>query len=155
MKTYEGKLVADGLSFGIVVSRFNSMITDKMLSGALDALIRHGASEERIHVARVPGTWELPVAARHMVKSGGYDAVIVIGCLIRGSTPHFEYLSSEVTRALGSLALESGVPLTYGVITVENLEQAIERAGTKSGNKGAEAAMAAVEMANLMRQMAD
>lgn len=152
-KTYEGRLVAEGLRFGIVVSRWNAFITEKMLEGALDALIRHGASEEQIEVARVPGTWEIPVAAQKMANSRRYDAVISIGCLIRGSTPHFEYLAAEVTKGIGQISLQTGLPLTYGIITVENIDQAIERAGTKAGNKGAEAAIAAIEMANLMRQM--
>lgn len=150
-KTYEGKLVAEGLRFGIVVSRWNAFFTEKMLAGALDALIRHGGSEEQIEVARVPGTWEIPIAAQKMVNAGRYDAVIAIGCLIRGATPHFDYLANEVTKGLAQISLQAGLPVTYGVITVENLEQAIERAGTKAGNKGAEAAVAAVEMANLMK----
>jgi 6,7-dimethyl-8-ribityllumazine synthase len=150
-KTYEGKLIADGLRFGIVVSRWNSFFTEKMLSGAMDALVRHGASDDQIEIARVPGTWEIPIAVQKMVNAERFDAVIAIGCLIRGATPHFEYLASEVTKGLGQISLQSGLPVTYGVITVENLEQAIERAGTKAGNKGAEAAVAAIEMANLMR----
>lgn len=152
-KTYEGRLVAEGLRFGIVVSRWNAFITEKMLEGALDALIRHGASEEQIEVARVPGTWEIPVVAQKMANSRRYDAVISIGCLIRGSTPHFEYLAAEVTKGIGQISLQTGLPLTYGIITVENIDQAIERAGTKAGNKGAEAAIAAIEMANLMKQI--
>jgi 6,7-dimethyl-8-ribityllumazine synthase len=151
--TYEGKLVADGLRFGIVASRWNSFITEKMLAGAVDALKRHGAADGQIEIARVPGTWEIPIAVQKMANAKGYDAVIAIGCLIRGATPHFEYLAGEVTGGLGNIALQSGVPVTYGVITVENLEQAIERAGSKAGNKGAEAAVAAIEMANLMREM--
>lgn len=150
-KNYEGNLLASGLKFGIVVSRWNSFITDRMLGGAVDALTRHGASEADISVARVPGTWEIPVAAKKMVNSGAFDAVVCIGCLIRGDTPHFDYLAGEVTRGIGQIARDSGIPVTYGVITVENLEQAIDRAGAKSGNKGAEAAIAAIEMANLMR----
>jgi 6,7-dimethyl-8-ribityllumazine synthase len=153
MKTYEGKLIAEGLRFGIIVSRWNSFITEKMLAGALDALIRHGASDEQIEVARVPGTWEIPVAAQKIANSGRFDAVICIGCLIRGSTPHFEYLAAEVTKGIAQIGLQTGLPLTYGIITVENIEQAIERAGTKAGNKGAEAAVAAIEMANLFKQM--
>ncbi|MBM3495936.1 MAG: 6,7-dimethyl-8-ribityllumazine synthase [Armatimonadetes bacterium] len=153
-QTFEGKLVAEGLRFGIVVSRWNSFITERMLSGALDALTRHGAGEEAIDVARVPGTWEIPLIAQRMVRSGKYDAVACVGCLIRGATPHFEYLAAEVTKGLAQISLDSGVPVTYGIITVENLEQAIERAGSKAGNKGAEAATAAIEMANLLRGMA-
>jgi 6,7-dimethyl-8-ribityllumazine synthase len=152
-QTYEGKLVVEGLKFGIVVSRWNSFLTERMLEGALDALVRHGANEADIQVARVPGTWEIPIAAQRMAKSQRYDAVICIGCLIRGATPHFDYLASEVTKGIGQIAMQTGLPVTYGVITVENIEQGIERAGTKAGNKGAEAALAAVEMANLLRQM--
>lgn len=152
-KTYEGKLTAAGLKFGIVASRWNSFITDRMLAGAIDALVRHGASEEHVEVAKVPGTWEIPIIAKKMANAGRYDAVICIGCLIRGSTPHFDYLAAEVTKGIGQAALESGIPVTYGVITVNNLEQAVERAGSKSGNKGAEAAVAAIEMANLLRAM--
>ncbi len=135
-----------------MVSRWNSFITEKMLEGALDTLVRHGADREAIDVARVPGTWEIPVAAQAMAKKGNYDAIIAVGCLIRGATPHFDYLASEVTKGLGKIGLDQGLPVTYGVITVENLEQAIERAGTKAGNKGGEAAAAAIEMANLMKQ---
>jgi 6,7-dimethyl-8-ribityllumazine synthase len=152
-KTYEGKLVAQGLRFAIVVSRWNSFFTERMLEGALDALVRHGADESQIEIARVPGTWEIPVAAQRMATTRRFDAVVCIGCLIRGATPHFDYLASEVTKGIGAITLQTGVPLTYGVITVENLEQAVERAGTKAGNKGAEAAMAAVEMANLLKQI--
>jgi 6,7-dimethyl-8-ribityllumazine synthase len=152
-RTFEGKLTADGLRFGIVVSRWNAFITERMLEGAIDALVRHGADPDKIDVARVPGTWEIPVAAQKLANPERVDAVIAIGCLIRGSTPHFDYLASEVTKGLGVIGLNSGVPVTYGVITVENLEQAIERAGTKAGNKGAEAAIAAIEMANLLKQM--
>ncbi|HXG24366.1 MAG TPA: 6,7-dimethyl-8-ribityllumazine synthase [Chthonomonadales bacterium] len=152
-KTYEGNLVATDLTFAIVVSRWNSFITERMLAGAMDALIRHGAAEEKIEVAYVPGTWEIPLIAQRMAKSGRFHAIICIGCLMRGSTPHFEYLANEVTKGIGQVSLQTGLPLTYGIITVENLEQAIERAGTKAGNKGAEAAVAAIEMANLMREL--
>lgn len=151
--TYEGKLIAEGLRFGIVVSRWNSFITDRMLSGALDALARHGAGDDDTEIARVPGTWEIPIAAQRMARSAKYDAIACIGCLIRGATPHFEYLAAEVTKGLAQVSLDTAVPITYGIITVENLDQAIERAGSKAGNKGAEAAMAAIEMANLLRQM--
>lgn len=152
-KTYEGKLVATDLTFAVVVSRWNSFITERMLAGAMDALIRHGAAEEKIEVAYVPGTWEIPLVAQRMAKSGRFNAILCIGCLIRGSTPHFEYLANEVTKGIGQISLQTGLPLTYGIITVENIEQAIERAGTKAGNKGAEAAVAAIEMANLMREL--
>ncbi|NLH99456.1 MAG: 6,7-dimethyl-8-ribityllumazine synthase [Chthonomonadales bacterium] len=151
---YEGKLVAEGLRFGIVASRWNSFITERMLSGALDALVRHGAADGDITTARVPGTWEIPLVAQRMASSGKFDAIVCVGCLIRGATPHFDYLAAEVTKGLAHITLETGVPVTYGIITVENLEQAIERAGSKAGNKGAEAATAAIEMANLLRAMA-
>lgn len=152
-KTYEGLLVADGLRFGIVASRWNSFITERMIAGALDALKRHGCADDNIELARVPGTWEIPVAAQKMATAGRFDAIICIGCLIRGSTPHFEYLAAEVTKGLGQIGLQSGLPVTYGITTVENIEQAIERAGSKAGNKGSEAAVAAIEMANLMKQL--
>ena len=152
-KTYEGNLAGAGLKFGIVVSRWNSFITDRMLAGALDALTGHGVSEADVAVARVPGTWEIPVIAKKMANSGVYNAVVCIGCLIRGDTPHFDYLAGEVTRGIGEIARDSGIPVTYGVITVENLEQAVDRAGAKSGNKGAEAALAAIETANLMKEL--
>ena len=152
-KTYEGRLDADGLRFGIVASRWNEFITQKLLQGALDALSSHGADDARVEVARVPGAWEIPVAAKALATGGRYDAVVCIGCVIRGATPHFEYLASGVTNALAQLAVDTLVPVTYGIITVENLEQAMERAGIKAGNKGAEAALAAIEMANLMKAL--
>ncbi len=152
-QVYEGALAADGLRFALVVSRWNSFITERLLEGALDALKRNGADETIISVARVPGTWEIPVVAKKLATGGGYDAVVCIGCLIRGATPHFDYLASNVTSSLGQIALESGLPVTYGILTVDNLEKAIERAGTKAGNKGAEAALAAIEMANLMKAL--
>jgi len=152
-RVFEGKLVAEGLRFGIVVSRWNSFITERMLSGALDALARHGAVDDAVEVARVPGTWEIPLVAQRMARSSRFDGVVCVGCLIRGATPHFEYLAAEVTKGLAQISLDTGVPVTYGIITVENLEQAIERAGSKAGNKGAEAAMAAIEMANLLGAM--
>src|SRR5687768_897767 len=151
----EGNLAATGLRFAVVVSRWNSFITERLLDGALDALKRNGADDAAITVARVPGTWEIPVAAKKLATAGGYDAVVCIGCLIRGATPHFDYLASSVTSSLAQIALETGLPVTYGILTVDNLEQAIERAGTKAGNKGAEAALAAIEMANLMKTLGD
>ena len=151
--TFEGDLNARGLRIALVVSRWNSFITERLLEGALDALKRNGADDAAISIARVPGTWEIPVVARKIATAGGYDAVVCIGCLIRGATPHFEYLAGTVTSSLGRIAVDSGVPVTYGIITVENLEQAVERAGTKAGNKGAEAALAAVEMANLIKAL--
>lgn len=152
MKVFEGKLIGQGLRFGIVVSRFNEFITNRLLSGALDALKRHGVREEDIEVAWVPGAFEIPLTAKKMVKRG-YDGVICLGAVIRGDTPHFEYIASEVTKGIALTSLESGVPVVYGLLTTDTLEQAIERAGTKAGNKGAEAAVTALEMVNLFRQM--
>lgn len=152
-KTFEGRLVADGLKFGIVISRFNEFITGKLLEGAKDALIRHGAGEENISVAWVPGTFEIPLAAKKMAASKKYDAVICLGALIRGATPHFDYIAAEASKGIAQVGLETGVPCIFGVITTESIEQAIERAGTKSGNKGFAAAEAAIEMANLLNNI--
>ncbi len=148
---FEGKLSAQGLRFAIVVSRFNELITSKLLSGALDSLVRHGAEESAIAVAWVPGTFEIPIVAQKFAASGRFDAVICLGALIRGATPHFDYLAGEVTKGIAQTGLQTGVPTVFGVITTENIEQAIERAGTKSGNKGFDAATTAIEMANLLR----
>lgn len=152
-KIYEGKLLADGLRFGIVVSRFNEFITKKLLEGALDALARHGAADDSIAIAWVPGTFEIPVVAKRMASSGNYDAIICLGALIRGATPHFEYLASEVTKGIAQIALKTGIPTVHGVITADTIEQAIERAGTKQGNKGFDAAETAIEMANVIKAM--
>ncbi|MGH9811671.1 MAG: 6,7-dimethyl-8-ribityllumazine synthase, partial [Candidatus Acidiferrales bacterium] len=135
----------------IVVSRFNSFITERLLSGALDALTRAGADEKKVEVVRVPGSFEIPVAAKTLAQSGRYDALITLGCIIRGETQHFDYISAEVTRGIQLAALETGVPISFGVLTTDTLEQAVDRAGAKSGNKGAEVALAAVEMANLLK----
>jgi 6,7-dimethyl-8-ribityllumazine synthase len=148
-KVYEGQLIAKGKKFGIVASRFNEFITNKLLEGALDALKRHGAKDEEIEIAWVPGSFEIPYAAQRMAESKKYDTVICVGAVIRGSTPHFEYIASEVTKGIAQTGLKTGVPVIYGVITPDTLEQAIERAGTKAGNKGFQAAMAAIEMVNL------
>ncbi|MFQ5927481.1 MAG: 6,7-dimethyl-8-ribityllumazine synthase [Terriglobia bacterium] len=148
----KGNLNARGLRFGIVVSRFNSFITERLLGGALDALERAGADSRKIEVVRVPGSFEIPVAAKKFSASGRYDAVICLGAILRGETSHFEYLSAEVARGVQRAALDTGVPIAFGVITVDTLEQAIERAGAKSGNKGGEAALTAIEMANLLRR---
>jgi 6,7-dimethyl-8-ribityllumazine synthase len=153
VKTVEGKLIAKGLKFGIVVSRFNSFISDRLLEGAMDALRRSGAEEEDCVIARVPGSFEIPLAAKKMAKSGRYDAVICLGCVIRGATPHHAYIATEVTKGIASLSLESEIPVALGVLTTDTIEQAIERAGTKVGNKGFDAAMSAIEMANLLREM--
>lgn len=153
VKVLEGKLIAEGLKFGIVAARFNEFITSKLVSGALDALARHGAAEEEIEVAWVPGAYEIPLVAQKMAASGKYDAVICLGAVIRGSTSHYDYVCNEVSKGVAQVGLKSGVPTIFGVVTTENIEQAIERAGTKAGNKGYDAAMAAIEMANLCRQI--
>lgn len=151
--TYEGNLIAEGLRFAVVVSRFNEMITRRLLSGALDALARHGADEDQIDVAWVPGGFELPMAAQRLAESGRYDAVICVAAIIRGATPHFNYVAGEVSKGIAKVALETGVPTIYGVVTADNIEQAIERAGTKAGNRGFDAARSAIEMANLMKAL--
>lgn len=151
--TLAGHLTAQGLSFGIVVSRFNEFITKALLEGALDALRRHDADESRITVAWVPGSFEIPIAAKALAQSGRFDGIIALGCVIRGATTHYDHIASAVTSGLSSLALESGLPVAFGVLTVESIEQGIERAGSKAGNKGAEAALVAVEMANLLKQL--
>ncbi|HEX16342.1 MAG: 6,7-dimethyl-8-ribityllumazine synthase [Deltaproteobacteria bacterium] len=153
MKLIEGKVKAEGLKFAIVVSRFNSFITDRLLEGALDCLRRHGARDEDIEVVRTPGSFEIPAVAKKLVQRGRYDAVICLGAVIRGGTPHHQYISAEVTKGIAQLAMESPIPVSYGVITPDTLEQAIERAGTKMGNKGWDAALAAIEMANLYREI--
>ena len=153
MKTYEGKLMAEGLKFGIIVGRFNEFIGGKLLGGAIDALKRHGVEEDEIEIAWVPGAFEIPLVAKKMVKSKKYDAVICLGAVIRGSTPHFDYVSSEVTKGVASVSLETEVPVIFGVLTTDTIEQAIERAGTKAGNKGYDAAVTAIEMANLLKQI--
>lgn len=152
VKNFEGKLLAGGFKFGIVVGRFNEFITSKLLSGTLDALERHGAAKEDIEVAWVPGAFELPLVAKKMTEKG-YDAVICLGTVIRGATPHFEYVSSEVAKGIAQVGLQSGVPTIFGVITADTIEQAIERAGTKAGNKGWDAAVTAIEMVNLMGEI--
>lgn len=154
VKTFEGGLTAKGLRFGIVYSRFNSFITDRLLEGALDALRRSGAEEKDIQVAKVPGAFEIPLAAKKMVRSGRFDAVICLGTVIRGATPHFAYIANEVTKGIAALSLESEIPIAFGVLVTETIEQAVERAGTKVGNKGFDAAMTAIEMANLMKEIA-
>jgi len=151
--TYEGKLLAEGLRFGIVASRFNEMIVRRLLSGAQDAILRHGGSEEMVEVAWAPGAFELPLVAQRLAQSGRYDAVICLGAVIRGATPHFEYIASEAAKGIAQVALATGLPVIYGVLTADTIEQAIERAGTKAGNRGVDAAVAAIEMANLMRAL--
>ncbi|MDP2681266.1 MAG: 6,7-dimethyl-8-ribityllumazine synthase [Deltaproteobacteria bacterium] len=152
-KIIEGGLSAKGLKFGLVVSRFNDFIGNKLLEGAVDTLLRSGASDGDIDVVKVPGSFETPVAAQAMIKNGRYDAVICLGAIIRGSTPHFDYIASEAAKGIAKLSLEAGLPISFGIITADNLEQAIERAGTKSGNKGRDAALSAIEMANLFKEL--
>jgi len=149
----EGNLTAKGFAFGIVASRFNEFITARLLDGALDALRRHGADEDKITVARVPGSYEIPLIAKKMAASHQYDAVICLGTVIRGATPHFEYIAGEVAKGVAMVGLETGVPVLFGVLTTDSIEQAVERAGTKAGNKGFDAACSAIEMANLLREL--
>ena len=153
MNTFEGNLVAENIKIGIVVARFNEFITSKLLAGALDNLKRENVNEKDIEVAWVPGAFEIPLIASKMAKSGKYDAVICLGAVIRGSTSHYDYVCSEVSKGIAAVSLESGVPVMFGVLTTENIEQAIERAGTKAGNKGYDCAVGAVEMVNLIREM--
>ncbi|MEW6377099.1 MAG: 6,7-dimethyl-8-ribityllumazine synthase [Thermodesulfobacteriota bacterium] len=153
VKNIEGKLIAKGLKFGIVLSRFNHFIGERLLEGAMDALRRNGAEESDCLVVRVPGAFEIPLAAKKLVKSGRYDAIICLGSVIRGATPHFAYIATEVTKGVAGLSLESEVPISFGVLITDTIEQALERAGTKIGNKGFDAAMGAIEMANLMKEI--
>lgn len=153
MTTFEGALVADGLRIGIVASRFNEFITSKLLSGALDGLTRHGVDAESIDIAWVPGAFEIPLVARRMADSGDHDAVICLGAVIRGATSHYELVCAELSKGIAQTSLATGIPVLFGVLTTENIEQAVERAGTKAGNKGFDCAEAAIEMANLLRAM--
>ena len=150
---FEGVLLGKGLKFGVVISRFNEFITEKLLEGAQDALLRHGVSEGDIDIAWVPGSFEIPLVAKKLAQAKKYDAVICLGAVIRGATPHFEYIAAEVTKGIAKVGLETGLPIGYGIITADSLEQAIERAGTKAGNKGFDAAVDAIEMANLLRSI--
>ena len=153
MKTIEGKLTAEGIKIAIVVSRFNNFITEKLLEGALDGLLRHDIADDDITILKVPGAFEIPLAASKAAKSGKYDAVICLGAVIRGATSHYDYVCNEVSKGIAAVALESGIPVLFGVLTTENIEQAIERAGTKSGNKGYDCALSAIETVNLLRQI--
>jgi len=153
-KRFEGMLLGKGLKFGLVVPRFNDFISRRLVEGAQDALLRHGVSEEDIDIAWVPGSFEIPLIAKKLAQTKRYDAVICLGAVIRGGTPHFEYIASEVAKGIANVGLETGLPIIYGVITADTLEQAIERAGTKEGNKGFEAAVSAIEMANLVKGIA-
>jgi len=151
--TIEGALKADGLRFGIVLGRFNNFITDKLLEGALDCLKRHGAADDKISVAYVPGSMEIPMTAAKMARSEKFDAVLCLGAVIRGETPHFDFVAAESSKGVAKIGMDTGLPVIYGIITADTIEQAVERAGTKAGNKGWDAAMAAIEMVNLFREM--
>ncbi len=153
MQVKEGKLIAQGLRFGIVVARFNEFISSKLLGGALDALRRHGCEDDQIQVAWVPGAFEIPLVAKKMAQSGKFDAVLCLGAVIRGSTPHFDYVASEVAKGVAQVGLSTDVPTIFGVLTTDTIEQAVERAGTKAGNKGSEAAVTGIEMANLLGEL--
>jgi 6,7-dimethyl-8-ribityllumazine synthase len=152
-KIIEGKLDAQGMRVGLLVSRFNSFVSDRLVEGAIDALLRHGATKENMVVVRVPGAFEIPPTAKQMAGSGKFDAIICLGAVIRGATPHFDYVSAEVSKGVAAVSMESGIPVSFGVLTTDTLEQAIERAGSKAGNKGFDAAMAAIEMANLFKAL--
>ncbi len=153
MKTIEGELQAKGLRFCIVISRFNDFITSRLLDGAMDALVRHGAEEKDISVTKVPGSFEIPMVAKKMAAKGTYNAIICLGTVIRGATPHFEYVAAEVSKGIASASMDTGVPIAFGIITADTIEQAVERAGSKSGNKGWDAAITAIEMAQLMKKL--
>jgi 6,7-dimethyl-8-ribityllumazine synthase len=153
MRTVEGKLIGAGLKFALVVSRFNSFITERLLEGALDCLRRQGVADDNLMVVRVPGAWEIPVAAKRLAQSGAHDAVVCLGAVIRGSTPHFDYVAAEVSKGIAQITLDTGVPISFGILTTDTLEQAIERAGSKAGNKGFAAAEAAIEMVNLLKEL--
>lgn len=153
MKTLEGKLTAKNMKIAIVVARFNEFITSKLLSGCIDCLIRHEAADEDLTVAWVPGSFEIPMAAKKLAESGKYDAVICLGAVIRGATPHFDYVCAEASKGIAQVSMQTGVPVAFGVLTTENIQQAVERAGTKAGNKGVDCAMTAMEMVNLFKEM--
>lgn len=153
MKRIEGELQAKGLKFGVIVSRFNDFITGKLLEGAKDALVRHGAREDDIDVVKVPGSFEIPLVAKKMAMKGTYNAIICLGTIIRGATPHFEYVAAEASKGIASASMETGIPMAFGIITSDTIEQAVERAGTKSGNKGWDAAITAIEMAQLLKKI--
>ena len=152
-RVIEGQLSAAGLRFAIIVGRFNSFITERLLAGALDALTRSGADTELIHIVKVPGSWEIPLVANELARQNRYDALICLGAVIRGETPHFDYVAGEAAKGIGQISMATGVPIAFGVLTTNTLEQAIDRAGAKGGNKGFDAAMTAIEMANLLRTL--
>ncbi len=153
MNVLEGKLAGEGLNIALVVGRFNAFITERLLEGALDCLKRHGVADSGLTVVRVPGAWEIPLAAKKLAQAGAQDAVICLGAVIRGSTPHFDYVAAEVSKGIAQVSLESGIPILFGILTTDTLEQAVERAGSKAGNKGYAAAEAALEMVNLLKDM--
>ncbi len=153
MKVFEGELKGEGLKFAVVVSRFNNFITERLLEGAIDCLLRHGVREEDVEVFRVPGSFEIPLLAKKLGKTGRYHGIICLGAVIRGDTPHFEYVASEVAKGIAMSSLELEIPIVFGVLTTDTIEQAVERAGTKAGNKGFEAAMTAIEMANVLKKI--
>jgi 6,7-dimethyl-8-ribityllumazine synthase len=153
MKVIQGELQAKGLKFAIIVSRFNDFITSKLLDGAVDALMRHGAKEEDVDIVKVPGAFEIPLAAKKVAEKGAYNAVICLGTVIRGATPHFDYVAAEVSKGVAAASLDTGVPIAFGVLTTDTIEQAVERAGTKSGNKGFDAAVTAIEMAQVFKKL--
>ncbi len=153
VQTLKGTLDADGLSFGIVVARFNSLVTKQLLDGAVDCLVRHGAADNAITVVHCPGSYEIPQVAMQLARRGGFDAVICLGCVIRGETPHFDYIASEVAKGVAHVAMDTGVPTAFGVLTTENLEQALERAGAKAGNKGWDAALTAIELVRIGKHL--
>ncbi len=154
IKTFEGEMVVDNAKFGIVISRFNSFLVESLLSGAVDTILRHGGKEEDIEIIRVPGAVEIPLAAKRMAASKKYDAIIALGAVIRGGTPHFEFVANENSKGLAQVCMEYDLPVAFGVLTVDTIEQAIERSGTKAGNKGTEAALSAIEMVNLLKNFA-
>lgn len=153
IKTFEGQMLVQGAKFCIVASRFNSFIVDALVGGAVDTLVRHGTHRDDIHLVKTPGAYELPLAVQKAATTGRYDAIIALGAVIRGATPHFDYVAGECVKGIATISLQHGLPVAFGVLTVDTIEQAIERAGTKAGNKGAEAALSAVEMVNLLREM--
>lgn len=153
MRNIEGKLSAKGFKFAIIVSRFNSLITEKLLEGAIDCIVRHNGDEKNITIIRVPGSFEIPLTAKKLAKSKKFDAVICLGAVIRGDTPHFDYVANEVTKGIAQVSLETEIPVLYGILTTDTIEQAIERAGTKMGNKGFDAALTAIEMVNILNQI--
>jgi 6,7-dimethyl-8-ribityllumazine synthase len=153
IQTIEGQLTIRGARIALLVSRFNSFVVDSLLSGAIDTLRRHGAEDRDLHIVRVPGAYEMPIAAKRLAASQRYEVIIALGAVIRGGTPHFEYVAGECTKGLSQVSLQHDIPIAFGVLTVDSIEQAIERAGTKAGNKGAEAAMSAIEMVNLLREI--